>query len=143
MLTINTPEHRQSLLANNHDQLIAVACDVDEKQHADAAVEQKQQHDVKPADVTIAIISTPAEMKVPSNTETPAAAYATMRAHFFTGATRTLAWRLTQLRNLRRLVSENVPALEGALLNDLKKSGFDSQLTEIGEGRMRHRHRHT
>jgi aldehyde dehydrogenase (NAD+) len=54
------------------------------------------------------------------------------RACFDDGVTRSLAWRLRQLRGLRDMLLERGPELERALASDLAKNPAESQLTEIG-----------
>ncbi|MBT2537925.1 aldehyde dehydrogenase family protein [Arthrobacter sp. ISL-69] len=63
---------------------------------------------------------------------TAAAAVARSRELFDSGATRPLAWRLEQLGNLRRMLTERGGDFAGALLSDLGKHRSESQLTEIG-----------
>jgi len=60
------------------------------------------------------------------------AAVASLRQTFDRGATKPLAWRLRQLRSLKRLLVERGDELERALAADLGKSGTESQITEIG-----------
>jgi aldehyde dehydrogenase (NAD+) len=57
---------------------------------------------------------------------------AALRAHFATGATRSLAWRLRQLRGLRELLLTHSADFEAALASDLAKNATESQVTEIG-----------
>lgn len=57
---------------------------------------------------------------------------ASTRARFDGGATRSLSWRLRQLRGLRDMLLERGPELERALAADLAKNPAESQLTEIG-----------
>ena len=63
---------------------------------------------------------------------TAAAVVARSRELFDSGATRPLAWRLEQLGNLRRMLTERGGDFAGALLSDLGKHRSESQLTEIG-----------
>ncbi|WP_043482017.1 aldehyde dehydrogenase family protein [Arthrobacter sp. SPG23] len=63
---------------------------------------------------------------------TPAAAVARSRELFDSGVSRPLAWRLEQLGNLRRMLTEHREDFAGALLSDLGKHPSESQLTEIG-----------
>src|SRR6478735_8537308 len=55
-----------------------------------------------------------------------------LRSTFERGVTKPLAWRLTQLRALRRMLTERGEDLEGALLADLAKNPTESQIAEIG-----------
>ena len=63
---------------------------------------------------------------------TAAAAVARSRELFDSGASRPLAWRLEQLGNLRRMLTEHREDFSAALLSDLGKHRSESQLTEIG-----------
>ncbi|MGK9146490.1 aldehyde dehydrogenase family protein [Plantibacter flavus] len=63
---------------------------------------------------------------------TVSAAVTTLRQCFDRGTTKPLAWRLRQLRALKRMLVERGGELEQALAADLGKSGTESQLTEIG-----------
>lgn len=64
--------------------------------------------------------------------QTVAAAVARARAVFDGGTTRPQAWRLEQLRNLRRMLTERRGEFAAALAADLGKHGTEAQLTEIG-----------
>jgi len=55
-----------------------------------------------------------------------------LRTTFDSGATKPLAWRVAQLRALRRLLTERAAELEDALLADLAKNPTESQIAEIG-----------
>ncbi|HXH35749.1 MAG TPA: aldehyde dehydrogenase family protein [Plantibacter sp.] len=57
---------------------------------------------------------------------------AALRQTFDRGTTKPLAWRLRQLRALKRLLVERGGELEQALSTDLGKSGTEAQITEIG-----------
>ncbi|MDR6505961.1 aldehyde dehydrogenase family protein [Arthrobacter oryzae] len=63
---------------------------------------------------------------------TAAAAVARSRQLFDGGTTRPLAWRLEQLRNLRRMLTDRGEDFAVALRSDLGKHRSESQLTEIG-----------
>jgi aldehyde dehydrogenase (NAD+) len=60
-----------------------------------------------------------------------AAAVARLRAYYEGGQTRTVAWRRQQLGALARMLTEQAPALEQALREDLGKSATESRLTEL------------
>lgn len=62
----------------------------------------------------------------------PADTVARLRAAFRTGRTKPVEWRVTQLRRLRAMLTENAPELAAALHADLGKSATESQRTEIG-----------
>ncbi|WP_426978265.1 aldehyde dehydrogenase family protein [Pseudarthrobacter sp. O4] len=64
--------------------------------------------------------------------QTVAPAAARARNFFDSGATRPLAWRLVQLRNLRRMLTERRADIVAALGSDLGKHGTEALLTEIG-----------
>lgn len=55
-----------------------------------------------------------------------------LRSTFDSGATKPLAWRIAQLRALRRLLTERAAEFEDALLADLAKNPTESQIAEIG-----------
>ena len=55
-----------------------------------------------------------------------------LRSAFERGATKPLAWRLGQLRALRRMLTERAADFEDALLADLAKNPTESQIAEIG-----------
>lgn len=55
-----------------------------------------------------------------------------LRHGFQQGLTRPEAWRVAQLRGLRRLLTEHAADFEAALASDLGKSGTEAQLAEIG-----------
>lgn len=55
-----------------------------------------------------------------------------LRAYFDTGATRSEEWRREQLNKLREVLEERRTEIEAALYEDLHKSVFDSEVTEIG-----------
>ncbi|MEV0641560.1 aldehyde dehydrogenase family protein [Streptomyces sp. NPDC050619] len=63
--------------------------------------------------------------------EQPADVVARLRATFRTGRTKPVAWRTTQLRRLRELLTENGPDLAAALHADLGKSSAEAHRTEI------------
>jgi len=54
-----------------------------------------------------------------------------VRAVFNGGRTKPLAWRLTQLRGIRRLLLENVAAIEEALRLDLGRPRLESLMAEV------------
>ncbi|MFF3347191.1 aldehyde dehydrogenase family protein [Streptomyces sp. NPDC002779] len=62
----------------------------------------------------------------------PADTVARLRAAFRTGRTKPVEWRVTQLRRLRAMLTENAPELAAALRADLGKSATEAQRTEIG-----------
>lgn len=64
--------------------------------------------------------------------QTVASPVARARALFDAGTTRPLAWRLEQLRNLRRMLAERHGEFAAALATDLGKHNTEAQLTEIG-----------
>lgn len=55
-----------------------------------------------------------------------------LRSAFDAGITKPLAWRLTQLRALRRMLTERSAEFEDALLADLGKNPTESQIAELG-----------
>lgn len=55
-----------------------------------------------------------------------------LRSAFERGVTKPLAWRLGQLRALRRMLTERSAEFEDALLADLAKSPTESQIAELG-----------
>jgi aldehyde dehydrogenase (NAD+) len=55
-----------------------------------------------------------------------------LRSTFETGTTKPLAWRVDQLKALRRMLVENGSDFEAALQSDLAKNPTESQLAEIG-----------
>lgn len=57
---------------------------------------------------------------------------ATQRAFYFTGATRNAAFRKDMLLKLKNAILANEEAINEALHKDLRKSSFESYLTEIG-----------
>lgn len=57
---------------------------------------------------------------------------ARLRSTFESGHTRSRAWRMTALRALRRMITDNERAIETALADDLGKPATESQITEIG-----------
>ncbi|GHC81499.1 aldehyde dehydrogenase [Nocardiopsis terrae] len=76
-----------------------------------------------------------------SNTETPQPltlttdippVVARLRAAFDGGRTKPISWRRAQLRALRRMLTEERPALEKALKDDLGKPPVEAHTTEIG-----------
>ena len=54
------------------------------------------------------------------------------RSYFETGVTKSLTWRESQLRSLKRLLVEQEEALQGALQQDLSKGVYESYISEIG-----------
>ncbi|MET4095200.1 aldehyde dehydrogenase family protein [Arthrobacter sp. UYCu712] len=64
--------------------------------------------------------------------QTVAPAAARARSFFDSGATRPLAWRLEQLRSLRRMLTERRAEFAAALGSDLGKHAAESLLAEIG-----------
>ncbi|MGN7800670.1 aldehyde dehydrogenase family protein [Leifsonia sp. 22587] len=63
---------------------------------------------------------------------THARTVADLRSSFDRGATKPLAWRLGQLRALRRMLTERSAEFEDALLSDLAKNPTESQIAELG-----------
>lgn len=57
---------------------------------------------------------------------------AKLRATFASGHTKAVAWRRTQLRGLRRMLTEERAVFERALKEDLGKSPVEAHTTEIG-----------
>jgi len=55
-----------------------------------------------------------------------------LRSAFEQGVTKPLAWRLDQLRALRRMLTDRSAEFEDALLADLAKSPTESQIAELG-----------
>ncbi|NUU05684.1 aldehyde dehydrogenase family protein [Leifsonia sp. C5G2] len=55
-----------------------------------------------------------------------------LRSAFDAGITKPLAWRLAQLRALRRMLTERSAEFEDALLADLGKNPTESQIAELG-----------
>ena len=54
------------------------------------------------------------------------------RAFWNTGATRSVEWRLNQLKKLEQALEEREEALCAALKADLGKAAYESWLSEIG-----------
>ena len=54
------------------------------------------------------------------------------RAFWNTGATRSVEWRLIQLKKLEQALEEREEALCAALKADLGKAAYESWLSEIG-----------
>lgn len=54
-----------------------------------------------------------------------------LRASFRTGRTKDMKFRLTQLRKLYWSIVDNTPLIEEALLRDLRKSKYESTVSEI------------
>ncbi|MDR6969996.1 aldehyde dehydrogenase family protein [Leifsonia shinshuensis] len=63
---------------------------------------------------------------------THARTVADLRSSFDRGVTKPLAWRLGQLRALRRMLTERSAVFEDALLSDLAKNPTESQIAELG-----------
>ncbi|WP_027479175.1 aldehyde dehydrogenase family protein [Gryllotalpicola ginsengisoli] len=61
-----------------------------------------------------------------------AATVAALRQTYDTGRTKPLAWRLAQLKALRRLLTENGAAIEDALWSDLHKAPAETHFMETG-----------
>jgi len=57
---------------------------------------------------------------------------ARLRTTFESGHTRSREWRQSQLRAVRRMITENERDIEAALMADLGKPAVESQITEIG-----------
>lgn len=57
---------------------------------------------------------------------------AEQRRFYFTGVTRTAAYRIAMLSKLKEAILVNEEAISKALHKDLRKSSFESYLTEIG-----------
>ncbi len=55
-----------------------------------------------------------------------------LRSTFEAGTTKSLAWRVDQLKALRRMLVERGSDFEAALLSDLAKNPTEAQLAEIG-----------
>ncbi|MFP3464809.1 aldehyde dehydrogenase family protein [Leifsonia sp. SIMBA_070] len=55
-----------------------------------------------------------------------------LRSSFERGVTKPLAWRIGQLRALRRMLTERSAEFEDALLSDLAKNPTESQIAELG-----------
>ncbi|GAA2060584.1 aldehyde dehydrogenase family protein [Leifsonia soli] len=55
-----------------------------------------------------------------------------LRSAFERGVTKPLAWRLAQVRALRRMLTERAAEFEDALLSDLAKNPTESQIAELG-----------
>ncbi|KAF1772703.1 Aldehyde dehydrogenase, glutamic acid active site [Phytophthora cactorum] len=70
--------------------------------------------------------------RVPSTApDAIAASVEALRASFRSGATRNLKTRLSQLKQLRRMVNENVRELQDALFQDLRKPPAETLIAEI------------
>ncbi len=54
------------------------------------------------------------------------------RSYFATGATRTLEFRLAQLKKLQRALQENEPLLEAAMYQDFRKAPMEVYMCETG-----------
>ncbi|MCU1436936.1 MAG: aldehyde dehydrogenase family protein [Naasia sp.] len=65
-----------------------------------------------------------------------AAVVGRLRAAYESGITKPYAWRVAQLRALRRMLDEEEDAFEAALLADLGKHPVESVVTEIGLVRL-------
>ncbi|WP_018134247.1 aldehyde dehydrogenase family protein [Acaricomes phytoseiuli] len=74
----------------------------------------------------------PGESGKPSAAEAAAAAVAAARGVFDSGATRSLDWRVSRLRDLQRMLTENTEEFLDALQQDLAKPVDESWLTEVG-----------
>lgn len=57
---------------------------------------------------------------------------ARLRSTFDNGRTKPISWRRAQLRALRRMLTEERPAWEKALKDDLGKPSLEAHITEIG-----------
>ena len=55
-----------------------------------------------------------------------------LRASFNSGKTKSLAWRIGQLRAMERMLKDGKKALCDALFKDLRKNSFEAWLSEIG-----------
>ncbi|MFF1635792.1 aldehyde dehydrogenase family protein [Leifsonia sp. NPDC058248] len=62
----------------------------------------------------------------------PAQTVEALRHSYDSGITKPLAWRVSQLRALRRMLTERSAEFEDALLADLAKNPTESQAAEIG-----------
>ena len=57
-----------------------------------------------------------------------------LRKSFNDGVTRSIQWRLTQLRRLESLITENESKLSAALFADLRKCKMEAYVTEVKFG---------
>lgn len=57
---------------------------------------------------------------------------ASVRGTFYTERTYSKAWRVAQLKQLRKMLVKEEPALAKAMFDDLHKAPFESYATEIG-----------
>jgi aldehyde dehydrogenase (NAD+) len=75
---------------------------------------------------------------------TPAQTVEALRHSYDSGITKPLAWRVSQLKALRRMLTERSAEFEDALLADLAKNPTESQASEIGfvVGEIDHMLRH-
>jgi aldehyde dehydrogenase (NAD+) len=75
---------------------------------------------------------------------TPAQTAVDLRGSFDRGITKPLAWRLAQLKAMRRMLTERSVEFEDALLADLGKNPTESQIAELGfvVGEIDHMTRH-
>ncbi|OWZ12934.1 Aldehyde dehydrogenase [Phytophthora megakarya] len=67
----------------------------------------------------------------PTPSDAIASSVAALRSSFRSGATRDLKTRLSQLKQLRRLVNENVRELQDALFHDLRKPPAETLIAEL------------
>ncbi|EGZ24403.1 hypothetical protein PHYSODRAFT_556984 [Phytophthora sojae] len=67
----------------------------------------------------------------PTSAEAVASSVAALRASFRSGATRDLKTRLAQLKQLRRMLAENVRELQDALYHDLRKPPAETLISEL------------
>ncbi|WGW14171.1 aldehyde dehydrogenase family protein [Saxibacter everestensis] len=67
-----------------------------------------------------------------SQTADPQAVVSALRAGFGTGLSRPVAWRIRQLKALRRMLIERRTDFERALQDDLGKNATEAWLTEVG-----------
>ncbi|KAG7398997.1 hypothetical protein PHYBOEH_009990 [Phytophthora boehmeriae] len=67
----------------------------------------------------------------PTSSEAIEASVQALRASFRSGATRDLKTRLVQLKQLRRLLTENVKEIQDALYRDLRKPPAETLIAEI------------
>jgi aldehyde dehydrogenase (NAD+) len=67
----------------------------------------------------------------PTASDAVAASVQALRASFRSGATRDLNTRLSQLKQLRRLLNENVREIQDALFHDLRKPPAETLIAEV------------
>jgi acyl-CoA reductase-like NAD-dependent aldehyde dehydrogenase len=65
------------------------------------------------------------------------------RAAFNSGRTKPMAWRVAQLKAIKRMVEENTDEICDALTRDLRRPYFEGFLAEVSRSRRARRERRT